>query len=642
MRTFGYILAILLIIQCSVALNEPININHNSFQLSAMGSPIPTIGTQLPLLTIFVDFPDAPATVTLSQMKGALFSASIGLHQYYAQVSYGLLTYLPYMLGNGTGTTAKALRMPHPRTYYANGHYGFSCTPYPKCHAGLVMDALTTMGNMFGGNFSMYANPVTKKIDNLIVVYAGNCWTASAPYNNASKYLLATSNAIGFQTLQIYNSSLGYTANEFTLCPELDEWSHTGASYNGRCIHEHGHGLGYADLYDFDTTRAGGLGQWDLMAYGLWGYSHGQKPFHPSAYTRQSWGFLTPTVIDAYDIPRIVKLLPIASSPAAIRINPFNNRNATEYFMLENRQGVYPFESGMLCGNNWGLLVIHLDEFNVKPSPAGWSPFSWNRVNTIAPSLCEAPYACNTHPGAVVIEADNNDELIKTPFSAGRCLDLYSTASGNSIWNDSRSALWNTTNTGISVAVTQQCDDGGILLKISGVGLSYPIEYYNDSCNGPIINGGWGNWSTACINGTIVAPLNVSTCINIMSGWQERNCDSPTPQNRGLTCVGESIQACTYQNTTEIQGGWSEFSNCTVVNCGDEMGYQNRTCNQPEPSCGGLFCFGEDFLECNNTQPCMQRRLLDFANGNDGYLSFNLMNLFTFFLLAISMQVIFI
>jgi hypothetical protein len=68
------------------------------------------------------------------------------------------------MIGDGD----HALRLPYNRSYYANNNYGFQCSPYPRCHAGMVFDALTTLGTVLKGNFSIYADPLTKKIHNLI------------------------------------------------------------------------------------------------------------------------------------------------------------------------------------------------------------------------------------------------------------------------------------------------------------------------------------------------------------------------------------------------------------------------------------------------------------------------------------------
>jgi hypothetical protein len=56
-------------------------------------------------------------------------------------------------------------------------------------------------------------------------VYAGYCYTAALANRN---YLLATSYAMSLGGASGYNSSLGYTADEFTICPELDEFGHPG------------------------------------------------------------------------------------------------------------------------------------------------------------------------------------------------------------------------------------------------------------------------------------------------------------------------------------------------------------------------------------------------------------------------------
>ena len=54
-----------------------------------------------------------------------------------------------------------------------------------------------------------------------------------------------------------------------------------------------------------------------------------------------------------------------------------------------------------------------------------------------------------------------------------------------------------------------------------------------------------------------------------------------------------------------VDGGWSEWediSECTA-SCGTSLKEQNRTCDNPPPSCGGLPCIGNDhrITLCNTT-----------------------------------------
>ncbi|CAC5403494.1 Coadhesin,Thrombospondin-1,Mucin-like protein,Hemicentin-1,Thrombospondin-2 [Mytilus coruscus] len=110
------------------------------------------------------------------------------------------------------------------------------------------------------------------------------------------------------------------------------------------------------------------------------------------------------------------------------------------------------------------------------------------------------------------------------------------------------------------------------------------------------IHGSWGLWGTfsacseTCGDGTMV---------------RNRSCDSPSPANGGLHCLGSRKEIVKCNNgpcpaNDGNWGQWSSYSSCTV-SCGGGAQYRNRTCNNPKPEYGGLFCNGTDidFIECN-------------------------------------------
>ena len=106
-------------------------------------------------------------------------------------------------------------------------------------------------------------------------------------------------------------------------------------------------------------------------------------------------------------------------------------------------------------------------------------------------------------------------------------------------------------------------------------------------CTLATVDGGWSEYgacSAACGGGT-----------------RTRTCTNPMPANGGADCVGEASEACNTQACPlPVDGGWSEFSACSVT-CGG--GTRTRTCTNPVPANGGADCVGPATEACN-TDPC--------------------------------------
>jgi hypothetical protein len=167
------------------------------------------------------------------------------------------------------------------------------------------------------------------------------------------------------------------------------------------------------------------------------------------------------------------------------------------------------FDALMKCD---GMLVLHIDETIAAESNQITSPFIWNRVNTILPSLCVPNTACGTHRGVVVVEADGDDAMQQS-INLGSCRDVY--REGNNIsWSGSRSNLWSGLPTGLNVTVLQQCSDRGLLLSITSnietpIGVTIPIP---DTCDTIIaVDGAWTTWSPCSyvVDLTIAIPIAI-------------------------------------------------------------------------------------------------------------------------------------
>ncbi|XP_062521112.1 A disintegrin and metalloproteinase with thrombospondin motifs adt-1-like [Corticium candelabrum] len=98
------------------------------------------------------------------------------------------------------------------------------------------------------------------------------------------------------------------------------------------------------------------------------------------------------------------------------------------------------------------------------------------------------------------------------------------------------------------------------------------------------IDGSWGQWRSfgACSR----------TC-GVGVSRKERNCDRPSPANRGAYCAGKSVQLLTCNNQScPCDGGfgpWGPWSGCSV-SCGSGTKHRARACVAPVPSNAGKEC----------------------------------------------------
>jgi len=424
----------------------------------AVTHPIPRTGDQK-ILVVLADFSDLPGLFTGQQWQQALFGPG-GLSDYYKEVSYNQLRYTGTVVGisGGVPVTNSAsvayVRLPHPITYYADGGHGFK--QYPKNHSGVVVDALTALDDA-GFDFAPYANPVTHNVDNVLVIFAGSTFAYTGDQNNsleATAYRLAWSGGI-------FTTSGGQTIDDYTFCP--DQWANLSGQIarTGPCAHEHGHGLGDYDLYDFSYTTAG-VGNYDNMGTGAYGFTDGTRPVHFSAFSKELFGWITPTV----EAPGTVTVTLAAAETdrdSFVKLAPIGNPTSHEYFLLENRQPVgFDQDWSTLGGLCAGLLIWHIDQDIVTNYPFA--------VDTLA-SVTGGP----PHQGVVLVEADGGYDLIHTPYNTGECSDTWTTGQ---TWNGSstpNSHLWNGDSSGLALTVVGQAA-GSVTVRITnGYAVRLPV-----------------------------------------------------------------------------------------------------------------------------------------------------------------------
>jgi immune inhibitor A len=426
---------------------------HSSSSVTAL----PRTGNQ-PLLIILADFSDRAGLFTGQAWRDVFFGAA-GFVDYYEEVSYNQLRYVSgdvVGLSGGVPVTNSAsvayVRLPNPITYYADGQYGFKIgsTQFPKNHGGVVHHALQAL-NTAGFNFAPYANPSTNVVENVVVIFAGSTYAYTQdPVNSleATAYRITWAGAAS-----PFVTSGGQTIDAFTFCPDQRLNLSGLIGYIGVCSHEHGHALGMFDLYDFSYTTSG-AGKFGIMGYGTFGATSGQRPFHFGAFSKEFFGWITPTIAASGTNNYI--LGPAETGANFIRLYPNGNASSPEYFLLENRQPMGFDQDWLSAGLCAGLVIWHIDQTIVQ----NYSFF--NLVNTLSSYPGGPP-----HQGVVVVEADGGYDMITPPINYGDCADTWTVGQTWNAASNPSSNLWDGSPSNLAVTVASQCSNGGLLLNIT-------------------------------------------------------------------------------------------------------------------------------------------------------------------------------
>lgn len=410
--------------------------------------PIPSKGAQK-LLIILADFSDEPGTFTQNEIYQRFFGPG-GFSEYFYEVSNGQLAYSGDVVGISGGNpvinsnAVAFVRLPHPKSYYSRGEAGVTTGPFPENLAGIYHHALLEL-EAAGFDFAPYAD-ADKVVQNVVVLFAGR----SSVESGNQKDLQPTSITLSYYFANgAYQNNAGYKFGNFTVCPERED---NRLFSIGVCVHEHGHNLGLPDLYDlsYNTT---GIGYAGVMAFGTYGgagtvLGPGARPFHPSAFSKVQLGWITP--LDAPTSGTIV-LAPVEEGGQVLKFAA--SSNASEYFLLENRQA-RGFDDQMqgvnLCP---GLFLWHIDE-NVYHSYK-----LWNMVNS--PSLAQGP----PHNAVRLVEADGRRDLIQPRMNYGQCSDTFVPGSRWGAGTTVPATYWNGIDSGFSFSVVSDTN-GTVTIEI--------------------------------------------------------------------------------------------------------------------------------------------------------------------------------
>lgn len=376
-------------------------------ELAPMAAPV--VGNYIGLC-ILIEFPDVAQTISMQEVNNfcnqpgyAGFGNNGSVRDYFFDNSKGKLTY--------TNMVTQYYTAAHNRSYYTDPAIAFGSRARE-----LITEALNHFKTQ-GFNFSQLTADSGGYIYALNVFYAGarvnnwseglwpHQWVLSAPYDAGG--------GKKFMDYQITNMGSDLTLRTF--------------------CHENGHMIcSFPDLYDYGGESAG-VGHYCLMCYG----GDDRNPVQIGAYLKNEAGWAT-------------KLTPISAGVTA-SLNAANNdfyihsKNATEYFIIENRQKTGRDASLPMAG----LAIWHIDTMGN------------NQNEQMTPAQ---HYECS------IEQADNKFDLEKN-MNAGDTGDLFS-APNKTEFSDSTSPgsqWWDGTNSDLKIT---NISSSGPIMTFGAVGVA--------------------------------------------------------------------------------------------------------------------------------------------------------------------------
>ncbi len=278
------------------------------------------------IFALLIEFPDYPATVSVSTIDSKLFADGDGsnypyesLRNYYRRSSYGMLEM--------QGATLGWYRTSYPRSSIAQTTSG---------RETVIKEALSYFDAQ-GHDFSQYDNNGDGVIDYFCVFWTG-------PDNGWANFWW------GYYTS--WGSSFTLDGKQFSGARYSWQWETrgTGTFAATTVIHETGHSLGLPDLYDYDSAVGprGGVGGLDMMDANFGDHN---------SFSKMLLDWLTPAIVTSGTTT--FTLQPTAASPEALIVWPTYNAASpfSEFFMVQNRSRVqndsrYPTD---------GVVIWHID-----------------------------------------------------------------------------------------------------------------------------------------------------------------------------------------------------------------------------------------------------------------------------------------
>lgn len=232
-------------------------------------------------------------------------------------------------------------------------YYGGNDSDGNDAHPGEMVCEAVEMAKEQITDWSIYDWDGDGYVDQVYVVYAGKGEADSDIEDTIwpHAYDLSSSNYYGDGSGPVKVGNNLYV-NSYACGPELDgETGNIGGI--GTMCHEYSHCLGYPDFYDTDYSGGQGMGSWDLMDQGSYN-GDGYQPAGYTSYERWFAGWEEPIELKADDV-EVSKMKSLQNGGEFYII--YNDKNANEYYLLENRQ-LDGWDAGLLGG---GLVILHCD-----------------------------------------------------------------------------------------------------------------------------------------------------------------------------------------------------------------------------------------------------------------------------------------
>ncbi len=395
-----------------------------------------TTGTKVGL-TLLIDFSDAPATVSQTEIDSFLngdsytgFGNNGSVKKYFSDVSASRLTY--------TNVVTIYIRMTQPKSYYNDTSKDAGAQARI-----LINDALAILKAR-----SDYSSTILPTFESL-TTDAYNCVLAF------NVYFAGSNSGVWAYGLWPHSWSL---LNSVPLGNGKSVYRYQitdiGSSLVlGTFCHENGHMLcGFPDIYDYDYDSVGGAGAFCLMNSG----GHGTNPSQVCAYLKLAAGWAT--TIDLNSTSDLTGTVVAAPNSGYDQFYRYKRPGiTTEYFLVENRQKTGR-DSGLPGA---GVAVWHIDELGSRDNQ--------NMV----------PNANHQNYEVTLIQADNLWHF-ENNVNSGDSRDLYyqgnSAAGYSNSLNDSSAPhahWWDGSSSGMSLS-TFSSSGMTMTFKVGGGGGGLP------------------------------------------------------------------------------------------------------------------------------------------------------------------------
>ena len=246
-----------------------------SIAASAPQALVPITG-QVKGLTVLIDFPDVPGTITQAQVGSFLndmpytgFGNAQSVRGYYQSVSGGKLDY--------SNTTTVYYHAKYNKAYYADSSLDSGVRSQE-----LIAEALNWLEYTQGFNFASLSVDANKRIRGLNFFYSGgadSAWSKGLwPHMGwLNKQFCADGVCTGYYQISNMGSSLAI----------------------GTFSHETGHLImGWPDLYDYDGSSQGSVASYCIMGFGSVGQQSQYRPVPPNGFFRYLAGWDTVTELN--------------------------------------------------------------------------------------------------------------------------------------------------------------------------------------------------------------------------------------------------------------------------------------------------------------------------------------------------------